>query len=139
MGDPAAVLDAVASELGVTSQPGFLITDSIAQALSGRRLLIVVELLSTCSARRRIWSRQSLPGRRTGRGTGSSRRVLRRPGPGVLGDLGRFNSGERAGTTSADAARIKELEQEVRELRRADSILWSASAFFAAEPDRPPK
>jgi transposase len=41
--------------------------------------------------------------------------------------------------TSAEAARIKELEQEVRELRRANSILRSASAFFAAELDRPPK
>ena len=35
--------------------------------------------------------------------------------------------------------RIKELEQEVRELRRANSILKSASAFFAAELDRPQK
>lgn len=45
--------------------------------------------------------------------------------------------GEAAGTTSADAARIKELEQEVKELRRANAILKSASAFFAAELDRP--
>lgn len=35
------------------------------------------------------------------------------------------------------AARVKELEQENRELRRANSILKSASAFFAAELDRP--
>jgi len=41
--------------------------------------------------------------------------------------------------TSAEAARIKELEQENRELRRANSILRSASAFFAAELDRPQK
>jgi transposase len=37
------------------------------------------------------------------------------------------------GTTSAEAARIAELEREVKELRRANAILKSASAFFAAE------
>lgn len=47
--------------------------------------------------------------------------------------------GERAGTTSDDTRRLKELEQEVRELRRANAILRSASAFFAAELDRPHK
>ncbi|MGW0084759.1 transposase [Streptomyces sp. NPDC003393] len=41
------------------------------------------------------------------------------------------------GTTSGDAARIAELEREVKELRRANAILKSASAFFAAELDRP--
>ena len=40
-------------------------------------------------------------------------------------------------TTTAEAARIKELESEVRELRRANEILKTASAFFAAaELDR---
>src|SRR4051812_33444417 len=34
-------------------------------------------------------------------------------------------------------ARIAELEKENRELRRANAILKSASAFFAAELDRP--
>lgn len=42
-----------------------------------------------------------------------------------------------AGTTSAEAARIAELEREVKELRRANAILKTASAFFAAELDRP--
>ncbi len=42
------------------------------------------------------------------------------------------------GTTTADATRIVELEREVRELRRANTILKQASAFFAAElGDRP--
>lgn len=41
------------------------------------------------------------------------------------------NSGKRAGTTTADAQRIKELEREVKELRRANDILKTASAFFA--------
>ncbi len=48
-----------------------------------------------------------------------------------------IDDGARAGTTSEDAARIAELEREVRELRRANAILKSASAFFAAELDRP--
>ena len=39
--------------------------------------------------------------------------------------------------TTAEAQRIKELEAEVRELRRANEILKTASAFFAAaELDR---
>ena len=45
--------------------------------------------------------------------------------------------GQRAGTTTSDAQRIKELEREVKELRRANDILKTASAFFAqAELDR---
>lgn len=47
------------------------------------------------------------------------------------------DSGLRPGTTSQDAGRIAELEREVRELRRANTILKQASAFFAAELDRP--
>jgi transposase len=39
--------------------------------------------------------------------------------------------------TSAEAQRIRELEREVKELRRASEILRTASAFFAAaELDR---
>ena len=49
----------------------------------------------------------------------------------------RIDSGDRPGTTTDEARRIKELEKEVRELRRANAILRSASAFFAAELDRP--
>jgi transposase len=43
--------------------------------------------------------------------------------------------GERPGTTTADTQRIKALEQENRELRRANEILKAASAFFARELD----
>lgn len=47
------------------------------------------------------------------------------------------DSGQRVGTTTSDAQRIKELEREVKELRRANDILKTASAFFAqAEFDR---
>lgn len=49
------------------------------------------------------------------------------------------NAGRRAGTTSADAARIAELERENRELRRANNILKAASIFFATELDGRPK
>ena len=42
-----------------------------------------------------------------------------------------IDHGEAAGTTTEDAGRIKALEQENKELRRANSILKSASAFFA--------
>jgi len=50
-----------------------------------------------------------------------------------------IDAGERSGVTSGEAERIKELEQQNKELRRANSILRSASAFFAAELDRPQK
>ena len=45
--------------------------------------------------------------------------------------------GLRAGPTSAEQARIKSLERENRELRRANDILKAASAFFARELDPP--
>jgi transposase len=48
-----------------------------------------------------------------------------------------IDAGDRPGVTTDDAARIAELEREVRELRRANQILKSASAFSAAELDRP--
>jgi transposase len=48
-----------------------------------------------------------------------------------------IDAGARPGTTSAEVQRIKELEREVKELRRANDILRTASAFFAqAELDR---
>jgi len=48
-----------------------------------------------------------------------------------------IDRGTRPGTTSEEARRIAELERENKELRRANEILKSASAFFAAELDRP--
>ena len=48
-----------------------------------------------------------------------------------------INNGARAGVTTAEAQRVKDLEREVKELRRANEILKLASAFFAqAELDR---
>lgn len=49
------------------------------------------------------------------------------------------DEGLSAGVTTADAERLKVLEQENRELRRTNAILRSASAFLAAELDRPQK
>lgn len=48
-----------------------------------------------------------------------------------------IDDGAKPGVTTAEVERVKALEQEVRELRRANAILRSASAFFAAELDRP--
>ena len=48
------------------------------------------------------------------------------------------DDGLRSGLTSDERERLKGLEREVRELRRANEILKSASAFFAAELDRRP-
>ena len=47
------------------------------------------------------------------------------------------DAGERPGTTSSEHAEIRKLKREVSELHRANEILKSASAFFAAELDRP--
>ena len=47
------------------------------------------------------------------------------------------DSGVREGITTSEAQRVKDLEREVKELRRANEILKLASAFFAqAELDR---
>jgi transposase len=50
------------------------------------------------------------------------------------------DSGRQDGVTSDERARVKQLEREVFELRRANEILRKASAYFAqAELDRRPK
>ncbi|MBA3640137.1 MAG: transposase [Acidobacteria bacterium] len=47
------------------------------------------------------------------------------------------DAGQRPGLTTVDQQRVKELERENRELKRANDILRTASAFFAqAELDR---
>ena len=50
------------------------------------------------------------------------------------------DTGVRAGLTTEERERLKQLERENRELKRANEILRKASAFFAqAELDRKPK
>lgn len=46
------------------------------------------------------------------------------------------DGGLRSGLTTDERSRMKELERENRELRRANEILKSAAAFFGAELDR---
>jgi transposase len=48
-----------------------------------------------------------------------------------------IDSGQRPGVTSTESEQVKALKRENAELRRANEILKSASAFFAAELDRP--
>jgi transposase len=48
-----------------------------------------------------------------------------------------IDTGARPGTSTTEAEKITQLERDNRELRRANAILRSASAFFAAELDRP--
>lgn len=47
------------------------------------------------------------------------------------------DAGTKTGVTSLESAELKRLKREVAELKRANAILRSASAFFAAELDRP--
>jgi transposase len=78
----------------------------------------------------------------TGERHGAVQRVARQLGFGVETvrkwvNQADVDAGQRPGVTSEDNAKIRRLEQENRELRRANEILKSASAFFAAELDRP--
>ncbi len=47
-----------------------------------------------------------------------------------------IDDGHAPGVTTDEAARVRELEQEVRELRRANEIVKRAASFFGAELDR---
>ena len=46
------------------------------------------------------------------------------------------DGGQRPGVTTEERSRIKDLEREVKELRRANEILKAAAHFFGAELDR---
>jgi transposase len=48
-----------------------------------------------------------------------------------------IDTGQRPGVTTEENAEVKRLKREIAELRRANEILRTASAFFAAELDRP--
>jgi transposase len=48
-----------------------------------------------------------------------------------------IDGGAKPGKTTQELAEIRELKKENAELRRANEILKAASAFFAAELDRP--
>lgn len=72
--------------------------------------------------------------------TGVLPRVARQLGIGVESlrswvKQAEVDEGRRSGVTTEERRRVAELEKENRELRRANEILKSASAFFAAELD----
>ncbi len=48
-----------------------------------------------------------------------------------------IDTGQRSGVTTEESEKVKALRRENTELRRANEILKAASAFFAAELDRP--
>ena len=92
-------------------------------------------------------------GRRCGRGQGLKRRCswstaawngaagccaagIRGRVGAVVGHQADIDEGHTLGVSTADAARIKRLEQENRELKRANEILKRAASFFGAELDR---
>lgn len=77
----------------------------------------------------------------TGMTHGAVRRVAEQLGYGVESvrswvKQGDVDDGVRPGMTTSEAQRLKELEQENRELRRANEILRRAATFFGAELDR---
>jgi transposase len=78
----------------------------------------------------------------TGQDDGAVPRVAKQLGYGVESvrswvKQADIDEGKQPGLSSAEQERIRRLEQENRELRRANEILKRASAFFAAELDRP--
>ncbi len=77
----------------------------------------------------------------TGMSHGAIRRVAEQLGYGVESvrswvKQADVDQGVRAGVTSPEAERLKAVEQENRELRRANEILRRAASFFGAELDR---
>ena len=72
---------------------------------------------------------------------GTIQRVARQLGYGVESlriwvNQADIDDGGAPGVSTDEAARVKALEQEVRELRRANEILRRAATFFGAELDR---
>lgn len=72
---------------------------------------------------------------------GTVQRVARRLGYGVESvrmwvRQADIDEGLASGISTAESARVKELEQENRELKRANEILKRAASFFGAELDR---
>lgn len=77
----------------------------------------------------------------TGMAHGAVRRVAEQLGYGVESvrswvKQSEIDEGIKPGMTTSEAERVRELEQENRELRRANEILRRAATFFGAELDR---
>ena len=76
-----------------------------------------------------------------GRGHGSVQRIADQLGYGVESvrqwvKQADIDAGAKAGLSSEDRQRMRELEAENRELRRVNGILEAAASFFGAELDR---
>jgi transposase len=72
------------------------------------------------------WATIASVARKLGMGPETLRKWVRRA---------QIDSGARPGLTTDERQKLKDLEQEVRELRRANEILKAASLFFATELD----
>jgi transposase len=77
----------------------------------------------------------------TGMSHGAVRRVAEQLGYGVESvrswvRQADVDDGVRPGIATSESERVRDLEQEVRELRRANEILRRAATFFGAELDR---
>src|SRR3954469_14320808 len=77
----------------------------------------------------------------TGMTHGAVRRVAEQLGYGIESvrtwvKQADVDDGVRPGVTTGESARVRDLEQDVRELRRANEILKRAAVFFGAELDR---
>ena len=77
----------------------------------------------------------------TGMSQGAVQRVAQQLGYGVESvrswvKQADVDAGARPGTATSEAERMRDLEQEIRELRRANEILRRAATFFGAELDR---
>jgi transposase len=80
----------------------------------------------------------------TGTGHSADRRVADQLGYGVESvrtwvKQSDIDGGTRPGVSSGESERVRDLEHEVRELRRADEILRRAATFFGAGLDRQPR
>lgn len=80
----------------------------------------------------------------TGQSFGAVKRVAQQLGYGVESvrswvKQADIDEGVSPGVTTSESVTVRELEQEVRELRRANEILKRAAAFFGAELDRQPR
>lgn len=93
------------------------------------------------AAVRMVCSLRAELGTEQGTEQGTIKRVARQLGYGTESvrlwvNQADVDDGEKPGVSTEEAARVKELEQEVRELRRANEILKRAATFFGAELDR---
>ena len=94
--------------------------------LRQRALRLVAELVRPSITRRS--GPRSAVASRVGANNETLRKWLRRS---------EMDAGTQPGTTSEELAKIRRLKKEKAELRRTNEMLRTASAFFAAELDRP--